>query len=92
VRGTITSAIWKMIDRPSRTILAPILTNRSRSVVINQWLTTSGSARVRRKLARLHEVAAAPRWPRNVAGQTRPGVTLKGELITTRRRINPGFP
>jgi hypothetical protein len=30
-RGTITSAIWKMIDRPWRTILVPISTSRSRS-------------------------------------------------------------
>jgi hypothetical protein len=31
-RGIITSAIWKMIDRQRRAILAPIFTNRSRSV------------------------------------------------------------
>ena len=52
-RGTITSAIWKLIDRPCRTILAPIFTNLSRSVVIDHCLTSSGSASVRRKLARL---------------------------------------
>jgi hypothetical protein len=32
----MTSAIWKMIERPCRTIFAPILTNRSRNVVIDQ--------------------------------------------------------
>ncbi|MDA8050142.1 MAG: hypothetical protein M0002_09075, partial [Rhodospirillales bacterium] len=32
-RGTITSAIWNVIERPCRTILAPIFTSRSRSVV-----------------------------------------------------------
>jgi len=35
-RGTITSAIWNVIDRPCRTIFAPIFTRRSRSVLINQ--------------------------------------------------------
>src|SRR3954453_19688761 len=54
VRGTITSAIWKAIERPWRMTLAPILTSRSRSVVNDQCLTASGSARVRRKLARLY--------------------------------------
>lgn len=49
-RGTITSAIWKVIERPSRTILAPIFTNRSRSVVIDHCATSAGSASVRRKL------------------------------------------
>ena len=38
-RETMASAIWKMIDRPGRTIFAPILISRSRNVVINQWLT-----------------------------------------------------
>ncbi len=52
-RGAMTSAIWKVIERPCRTILAPILTCRSRAVVRDQCLTSSGSARVRRKLARL---------------------------------------
>ena len=32
--GTISSAIWKVMDRPWRTILAPIFTSVSRSVVI----------------------------------------------------------
>jgi len=32
-RGTATSAIWNVIDRPCRTILAPIFTRRSRRVV-----------------------------------------------------------
>lgn len=52
-RDTITSAIWNVIERPCRTIFAPILTKRSRNVVIDQWLTASGNVRVRRKLARL---------------------------------------
>jgi len=41
-RGTAISAIWNVIDRPCRAILAPIFTNRSRSVVIDHCLTTSG--------------------------------------------------
>ena len=52
-RETITSAIWKVIERPCLTIFAPIFTSRFRSVVIDQWLTASGKVRVRRKLARL---------------------------------------
>ena len=52
-RETMTSAIWNVIERPCRTIFAPILTSRSRNVVIDQWLTVSGKVRVRRKLARL---------------------------------------
>jgi hypothetical protein len=32
-RGTITPAIWKVIERPWRTILAPIFTSLSRKVV-----------------------------------------------------------
>jgi hypothetical protein len=62
--GTMTSAIWKVIDRPCRTTFAPIFTNRFRSVVIDHCLTSFGRARVRRKLARyrpLHGVAASPR-------------------------------
>ncbi len=43
VRGTITSAIWNVIERPWQTILAPIFTNRSRNVVMDQWLTASGT-------------------------------------------------
>jgi hypothetical protein len=43
-RGTATSAIWKAIDRPCRTILAPIFTSRSRRVVSDHRLTSSGSA------------------------------------------------
>jgi len=38
-RGTTTSAIWKITERPCRTILAPIFTNRSRSVVSDQCFT-----------------------------------------------------
>jgi hypothetical protein len=49
----MTSAIRNVIDRPCLTILAPIFTNRSRKVVIDQWLTASGKVRVRRELARL---------------------------------------
>ncbi len=52
-RETMTSAIWNVTDRPCRTIFAPILTSRSRKVVIDQWLTASGKVRVRRKFARL---------------------------------------
>ncbi len=36
VRGTITSAIWNVVERPCRTIFAPILTSRSRNVVMDQ--------------------------------------------------------
>ena len=35
-RGTMTSAIWNVTDRPWRTILAPIFTSRSRNVVMDQ--------------------------------------------------------
>jgi hypothetical protein len=38
----MTSAIWKITDRPWRTILAPIFTSRLRSVVIDQCLIASG--------------------------------------------------
>ena len=50
-RETMTSAIWNVIERPWRTIFAPIFTSRSRKVVIDQLLTASGKVRVRRKLA-----------------------------------------
>ena len=53
VRGTITSAIRNVIERPCPTIFAPILTSRSRNVVMDQWRTASGKVRVRRKLPRL---------------------------------------
>lgn len=46
-RETMTSAIWNVIERPCRTIFAPILTSRSRNVVIDQWQTASGKVRVR---------------------------------------------
>ena len=52
-RGTITSAIWNMMERPWRTILAPIFTSRSRRVLSDHCATSAGSASVRRKLARL---------------------------------------
>jgi hypothetical protein len=52
-RGTMTSAIWKVIERPCRTTLAPILTNLARCVLIDDCFTSSGSACVRSKLARL---------------------------------------
>ena len=52
-RGTVTSAIWNVIDRPCRTTFAPIFTSRSRSVVIDHCAISAGSASVRRKLARL---------------------------------------
>ena len=42
-RGTMTSAIWNVMDRPCRTILAPIFTSLSRSVVIGQCSTSVGS-------------------------------------------------
>ena len=38
----MTSAIWNVIERPCRTIFAPILTSRLRNVVIDQWLTVLG--------------------------------------------------
>jgi alkanesulfonate monooxygenase SsuD/methylene tetrahydromethanopterin reductase-like flavin-dependent oxidoreductase (luciferase family) len=49
----MTSAIWNITERLCRTIFAPIFTSRSRSVVIDHCDTSAGSARVRRKLARL---------------------------------------
>ena len=52
-RGAATSAIRKVIDRPCRTILAPLFTNLSRSVVMDHCFPSSGSTGVRRKLARL---------------------------------------
>ena len=52
-RGTMTSGIWNVIERPCRTTLAPIFTSLARSVLIDHCLTSSGSASVRRKLARL---------------------------------------
>jgi hypothetical protein len=42
-------AIWKMMERPWRTTLAPIFTSFSRSVVNDQVATVAGSASVRRK-------------------------------------------
>ena len=50
---TATSAIWKVMQRPWRTILAPILTSFSLSVVRDQCAIACGRASVRRKLARL---------------------------------------
>jgi hypothetical protein len=47
------SAIWNAIDPPWRTILAPIATSRSRSVVVDHCFTSAGRAMVRGKLARL---------------------------------------
>ena len=69
-RGTATSAIWKITDWPCLTIRAQILTCRLRSVVSNHCFTSSGSATVRRKLARSYASAcscsrtalAAKRW------------------------------
>lgn len=52
-RGTITTAIWKAIEQRCRTILAPGLTSLSRSLVSDQFLTSAGSTKVRRKLAKL---------------------------------------
>jgi hypothetical protein len=49
----MTSAICKVIERPCRTTLAPIFTSLARSVLIDHCFTSSGSASVRRKLARL---------------------------------------
>ena len=49
----MTSAIWKVIERPCRTIFAPIFPSRSRKVVIDQWVSVSGKVKVRIKLARL---------------------------------------
>jgi hypothetical protein len=73
-RETITSAIWKVIERPWRTIFAPIFTSRSRNVVIDQWLTASGSARVRRKLARLKVI----RWTAHSETSSFTGVRKSG--------------
>ncbi len=52
-RGTMTSAIWNLIALPWGTIFAPIFTNRSRNVVIDQWLTASTGSGCGVKLARL---------------------------------------
>ena len=52
-REIMTSTIWNVIERPCRTIFAPILISLSRKVVIDQWLTVSGKVSVRGKLARL---------------------------------------
>jgi hypothetical protein len=51
--GTANSAIWKITQRLWRTILAPIFTNLSPSVVIDHCFTSSGGVSVHRKLARL---------------------------------------
>jgi hypothetical protein len=47
-RGSITSAFWKMIERPWRTILAEIFTSRLRSVVKPRHLRPQ--RQVRRKV------------------------------------------
>jgi len=52
-RETMTSVSWHVIERPCLKIFAPILTSRSRKVVIDQSLTASGSARERKKSAGL---------------------------------------
>lgn len=49
----MSSVIWNLIERPWLTIFAPILTNWSRKVIIDQWLTALGKVRVRMTLARL---------------------------------------
>ena len=46
----MTSAIWKITERPCRTILAPIFTNRSRSVVSDQCFTEIVGQRMRLQL------------------------------------------
>ena len=51
-RETMTSAIWKVIERPWRTIFAPIFTSRSRRVVIDQCLTAYAPARANGKFAK----------------------------------------
>jgi hypothetical protein len=43
VRGTATSANWKVTYRPCRTTLAPIFTSFSRSVVSDQCSTSLGA-------------------------------------------------
>ena len=53
IKVRLTSAIWNVIERPWRTIFAPIFTSRSRNVVVDQWLTSLGDVSVRRTLARL---------------------------------------
>src|SRR3954452_7450067 len=52
-RGTATSASWNTRYRPWRTIRAPILASFSHSVLSEHCATSFGSARLRRKFARL---------------------------------------
>ena len=52
-RVTITSAIGKVIDRRWAYDPGANLHQMSRSVIIDQWLTFSGSARVWSSLAKL---------------------------------------
>jgi hypothetical protein len=49
-RGTATSAIWKITEQLWRTTLAPIFTNRWRSVVSDHCLTDSGLAHLAQQL------------------------------------------
>ena len=51
------SAIWKVIERPYRTIFASTFTSRSRNAVVDAWLTAWGRVRVRRQLTSLQAVA-----------------------------------
>ena len=58
-RETMTSAIWKVIERPWRTIFTPIFTSRSRRVVIDQWLTAYAPARAKREVRKVGLIASA---------------------------------
>ena len=60
-RETMTSAIWKVIERPWRTIFAPIFTSRSRRVVIDQRLNAYAPARAKREVRKVGLIASATR-------------------------------
>jgi hypothetical protein len=44
VRGDMTSAIWNVIERPWRTIFAPIFTNRPHSALVGKTPAEAFSA------------------------------------------------
>jgi len=52
-RGTAMSANCKVMEQVCRTAFVPILINRSRRLVGDQWAIAVGKTSVRRKLARL---------------------------------------
>ena len=76
-RGTATSAIWKITERPWRTILAPIFTSRSRSVVIDHSLDLLGQRQGAEEVGEVvgQRVQLQPHGIRleALAGQPRPG-------------------